>query len=119
MSIFLVRGGIVVSDQLLVVDDQFECQSQLFSGFPAENHALEKDLEIIHDRTEMCVDGKPERDDRMCIIDFQFGTGERIIDAVMDIERGNTILSPKMQWMNQKSISIAIIIYRIMYAVRS
>ena len=41
--------------QLLVVDHQFKLHSQLFCGFPTQEHAAHEDLKVVHYGTKLGV----------------------------------------------------------------
>lgn len=42
----------LLSHNLLVIDHQTEGKSQLFRRLTAQNHAVQKDFKIIHDRAD-------------------------------------------------------------------
>ena len=45
-----MHTGACLSDELLLIDDQLEFQSQLIRSFSAKDHALKEDFKIIHHR---------------------------------------------------------------------
>lgn len=51
----------------------------------AQAHALDIDLEIVHDRTDLRVDGDVQRDCLFLVVHLQEGAFGRHIDAVMNV----------------------------------
>ena len=54
----MILCGLCVLEQDLLVDFKMKLQMEKFRRFAAEDHALQKDLKIIHDGTDLGVDGQ-------------------------------------------------------------
>src|SRR2546422_79182 len=75
-------------EQTGVVDDEREVAVEELGGAPRQHHAWEEDLEVLHDRRHLGVDGELERDELLLAADLDLGRGDRVVHAVVDVERG-------------------------------
>lgn len=72
--------------QAQAVDIQLEGQLQEFRRTAAEEHPLQKDLEVVHHGAEFGVDAQGEGEGAPLRVQCQLGTLGGIVDPVMDVE---------------------------------
>ena len=77
------------SNELLVIDHQLKLHTQLFRCLTAEDHPSHEDLKVFHHRSMLPVDIQCQLDLRMIRIDLQLGGGDRVIDPIVNVKRGN------------------------------
>lgn len=75
----------------LFVDHKRKFAAELFGSFAAEDHALEKDLEIIHHRADRFVELQRRLDDVVAHLHRALLDGE--IDAVVFVECGRVFVA--------------------------
>src|SRR4029453_11936874 len=68
------------------VDVQLELAVQLFGGTPAHDHAVQEDLEILHDIADLGVDGELERDGPGTRVYAEERLLGRVVHPVVDVE---------------------------------
>src|SRR6266542_3939383 len=56
------RSAVIRSQQARAVDDEREAAVEELRGAAREHHAREEDLEVLHERSDLGVDGELERD---------------------------------------------------------
>ena len=56
-----------MSDQWLIVDDELEYDTEMIGCFAAEDHALQENFKVIHDRGVASVDGQLQLNARLII----------------------------------------------------
>src|SRR5207237_1843395 len=71
-----------------VVDDEGEVAGGEVGGPPREHHARKEDLEVLHDRRHLGVDGELERDELFLAADLDLRGRDRVVHSVVDVERG-------------------------------
>lgn len=72
--------------QAQAVDIQLEGQLQEFRRPAAEEHPLQKDLEVVHHGAEFGVDAQGEGEGAPLRVQCQLGALGGIVDPVMDVE---------------------------------
>ena len=64
---------------MLLVDDQLKFQAQSLGCLTAHGHTAEENLEIVHDRAVVGINGELQLDDGALLIDFKQG----LLDGVL------------------------------------
>ena len=73
-------------NQLLVVDDKFELQTQTFRCTAAHGHAVQEDLKVVHHRAVLGLNVEVQPNGGLALVDLQTGLGDRIVYPVMDVK---------------------------------
>jgi len=72
--------------QLCFIDHELEVKAEGLGCLFAELHSFEEDLEVVHYRAELGVNGELELDDGMCFVDLEFCFLYRVVYTVVDVE---------------------------------
>jgi hypothetical protein len=94
-------------DDFDVVCRQLEFTLENLRRAPAHDHALQKDLEIIQNRTNRLVQRDIQLNRGVLPVDAEDGTDRRIVDPVVDIEVFLDRVSDAVRWTSLLSARIS------------